>query len=82
MIYYLIAEKTNSSKKTLEFYFENSLSFAGLAETTDSADKYPQTTQFYLLFKYSLRLEQRNKSVVSNFSGNLVDSVVPYGFIY
>ena len=31
---------------------------------------------------YSLRLEQRNKSVVGNFSGNLVDSVVPYGFIY
>ena len=29
MIYYLIAEKTNSSKKNLEFYFENSLSFAG-----------------------------------------------------
>ena len=35
-----------------------------------------------LTFKYSLRLEQRNKSVVGNFSGNLVDSVVPYGFIY
>ena len=32
--------------------------------------------------KYSLRLEQRNKSVVGNFSGNLVDSVVPYGFMY
>ena len=30
--------------------------------------------------QYSLRLEQRNESVVGKFSGNLVDSVILRGF--